>query len=76
MAILDGKEYASLQDGRDNTEDEVTKCVLLTNNQVHNPATSVALPVPLGPCVVLADLASCAVLLSLLFDINFVLFHA
>lgn len=34
MAILDGKEYASLQDGRDNTEEEVTKCILLTNNQV------------------------------------------
>ncbi|KAK9790768.1 hypothetical protein WJX73_001816 [Symbiochloris irregularis] len=33
MAILDGKEYASLQDGRDNTEEEVTKCILLTNNQ-------------------------------------------
>lgn len=34
MAILDGKEYASLLDGRDNTEEEVTKCILLTNNQV------------------------------------------
>ena len=34
MAILDGKEYASLQDGRDNTEEEVTKCILLLNNQV------------------------------------------
>ena len=34
MAILDGKEYASLQDGRNQMESEVQRCVLLSNNQV------------------------------------------
>lgn len=46
MGILDGKEYASLQDGRDNTEEEVTKCILLLNNQVHARSSPSPSPAP------------------------------
>ena len=37
MCILDGKEYAALQDGRNQVEAEVTCCNLLVNNQASRP---------------------------------------
>lgn len=40
MCILDGKEYAALQDGRNQMEAEVTRCNLLVNNQVPSSAGS------------------------------------